>query len=85
MSDNRLQHTSKQDCVELPTSTDNVALPAFAAARLLLTAGPPPVQQSIDVDLLAAGPTTANTQQRRAVVGWDIRTARPTDGRPTDA
>jgi len=43
----------KKVCVQLPTSADNVALPAFAAerhaaARLLLTAGPPAVQQTID-------------------------------------
>jgi len=36
------------------TSADNVALPAFAAARraaarLMLTVGPPAVQQSIDI------------------------------------
>jgi len=41
--------------MQLPTSADNVALPAFAAARraaarlLLLTAGPPAVPQSIDI------------------------------------
>jgi len=43
-------HCSKQACVQLPTSSDIVALPAFAAARraaarLLLSAG----QQSIDI------------------------------------
>jgi len=43
-----------QVCVQHPTSTDNVAPPAFAAerraaARLLLDAGPPAVQQSIDI------------------------------------
>jgi len=40
--------------VQLPTSADNVALPAFAAARraaapLLLTAGPLAVQQSTNI------------------------------------
>jgi len=51
-----------------------VALPALAAAaRLLLTAGPPTVQQSID--LMADGSTAANPQQRRAVAGWDRQTA----------
>jgi len=47
----------EQVCVQLRTSADNVALPAFAAARraakppllLLLTAGQLAVQQSIDI------------------------------------
>jgi len=43
----------KQACIRLPTSADDVVLPACAAARLaaamLLTAGPPVVQQSIDI------------------------------------
>jgi len=56
-----------------------VALPAFAAvcraaARLLLTAG----RAAIDRYLLAAGPTAANPQQRRAAAGWDRRTDRRT-------
>ena len=42
-----------QVCVQLPTSADSVALPAFAFARraaawLLLTAGSPAKRQSID-------------------------------------
>jgi len=41
-------------CVQLSTSADNVALPAYAAARraaapLLLTAAPPAVKQSIGI------------------------------------
>jgi len=51
----------KQVCVQVPTSANNVALPAFAAgrraaARLLLSAR----QQSIDISC----PLT-NQQQRR--------------------
>ena len=37
----------KQVCVQLPTCADNVALPAFAAARRAAAA--PAVQQSIDI------------------------------------
>jgi len=53
----------KQLCAQYPTSADNVALPAFAAAcsaaaRLLLTAG----RAAIDQYLLAVGPTTPNLQ-----------------------
>jgi len=36
---------------------------AAAAARLLLTAGPPAVQQSIVISLLLAGLTVANPPQ----------------------
>jgi len=62
----------------LTTSADNVPLPAFAAARLLLlTAG----RAAIDRYLLLVGPTAANPQRRRAAVGWD----RQTDGHPTIA
>jgi len=65
---------------------DNVALPAFAAARraaawLQLTAG----RAAIDRYLLAAGPTAANPQLQRAAVRWDRQTDRRTDGRPTVA
>jgi len=61
----------KQVSVQLPTSADNVELPAFVAVR----------RAAIDRHLLAAGPTAANPQQRRAAARWD----RATDGRPTDA
>ena len=61
----------KQVSVQLPTSADNVELPAFVAVR----------RAAIDRYLLAAGPTAANPQQRRAAARWD----RATDGRPTDA
>jgi len=68
----------KHICVQLPMPPDNVALPAFAAARrvaarLLLTAGPPAVQQSIDISW-QPGPTATNPRQRRAATGWDRRT-----------
>ena len=61
----------KQVCVQLPTSADNVALPAFAAARhtavrLLLTAG----RAAIDRYLLHAWLSAANPQQRRAAAEW---------------
>jgi len=55
-------------CVQLPTSADNVALPAFAAARLLLAAG--------RAAILLVGPTAANPQ-RRPIDGAD----KQTDGR----
>jgi len=48
-----------------------VELPEFVAVR----------RAAIDRYLLAAGPTAANPQQRRAAARWD----RATDGRPTDA
>jgi len=60
----------KQVCVQLPTPADDVALPAFAAARraaapLLLTAG----RAAIDRCHLVAGPTAANLL--RAAGEWD--------------
>jgi len=55
--------------VQLPTSADNVALPAFAAARRAAT------------QLLL----TAGLQQRRAAARRDRRTNGQTDGRLTDA
>jgi len=74
----------KQVSVQLPTSADNVALPAFAAARraaarLLLTAGPPAVQQSIHVSC-QPGP-----QQQTGITGvrWIGQTYKRTD-RQTD-
>jgi len=67
------QTQSEQVCVQLPTSADNVTLPAFAAvrraaARLLLGAG----QQSI----VHTGPTAANPQLRNAAGEWDRQTDR---------
>jgi len=66
-----------QVCVELPTSADSMAQAAIAAARraaarLLLTAG----RAAIDRYLLAAGPTTANLQQRPDETGGqtDVQT-----------
>ena len=46
-------YAHEQVCVQLSTSADSVTIPAFAAtrraaARLLLTAGPPHVQQPIE-------------------------------------
>jgi len=64
---------------QLRTPADDVALPAFAAAPLLLTAG----RAAVDRYLLAAGPTAANPQQRRATAGWDRQTDRRMDARPT--
>ena len=85
----------KQVCLQLPATADNVALPAStaerrAAARLLLTAGPPVVQQSLDICWLpgpqqqipataACGGRMEETDKRT-----DRRTDRQTDGR-TDA
>jgi len=52
-----------------------VELPAFAAARraaarlLQLTAG----RAAMDLHHLDAGPTAANSQQRRAAAGWNRR------------
>jgi len=61
-----------------------VALPAFAtarraAARLLLTAGPPAVQQSIDISWSRAH--SSKPQQQHAAAGWDRQTDRQTDRR----
>jgi len=56
-----------QVCVQLPASAENVALPAFAAAQLLLTDG----RAAVDRCRL---PTAANPLQRRAAAGWDGRT-----------
>jgi len=55
-------HKAQQVCVQLPTSADNVELPAYAAAchavaQLLLTAS----RAAIDHYLLPAGPTAANS------------------------
>ena len=63
----------------LATPADNVALPAFAAARraaarMLLSAA----RAAIDRYLLPAGPTAANPPQRP-----NAGTDRQTDGRPT--
>jgi len=69
----------KQICVRLPTTANNVALPAFAAARLLLTAG----LAAIDRHLLPAEPIAANPPQQRAKAGRDRQTGQ-TDRR-TDA
>jgi len=54
-------------CVQLRTSADNEALPAFgrAAAGDRRPAG----RAAIDRCLLGAGPTAANPQQRRAAAG----------------
>jgi len=65
-----------------------VVLPAFAAARraaarLLLAASLPAVQQSIDI-FWPPGPRQ-QTQQRRSAIGWDRQTDGQTDGRPTVA
>jgi len=59
-----------QVCVQLPASAENVALPAFAAAQLLLTAG----RAAVDRCRLPGRPTAANPLQRRAAAGWDGRT-----------
>ena len=72
-------------CVQLPTSADNVALPAFVAAgravaRLLLSTG----RAAINRYLLASGPTAANPLQRRGVAGRDGTDTR-TDGRTHDS
>jgi len=85
----------KQVCLQLPATADKVALPAStaerrAAARLLLTAGPPVVQQSLDISWLAAGHTAANPRNSgvRRPDGrngqTDKRTDRQTDGRTPD-
>jgi len=56
-----------KSCVQLPPSADNVILPAFALAQLLQIAA---VQPSIDISLLAAGPTAPNPQQWGAAAWW---------------
>jgi len=72
----------------LPTSADDVPLPALsavrrAAARVLLTAGPPAVQQSIDIFCLP-GPQqqTCRSGVQRPNVGTDGQTDGRTDARP---
>jgi len=81
----------KQVCVQPLQSADYVALPAFAAARraaapLLLTAGPPAVQQSIDVTWLS-GPQqqTRTSGVRRQMEQTGRRRDDQTHGRPTVA
>jgi len=81
----------KQVCVQPLQSADYVALPAFAAARLaaaplLLTAGPPAVQQSIDVTWLS-GPQqqTRTSGVRRRMEQTGRRRDDQTHGRPTVA
>jgi len=62
-------------CVQLPTSADNVALPAFAALA---------VQQLIDI----SWPKDPQQQTRFSDVGWPDGTGRThgrTDGRTTVA
>ena len=60
-----------QVCTELRTSADNVALPACGAtaAADCRLAG----RAAVDRRLLAAGPTAANPQQRRAAAEWRDR------------
>jgi len=65
-----------QVCVQLPTSADNVALPAFG--RRCYSA--PAVQQSSDI-FCAPG---AQQQTRSSNVRPQDGTDRQTDGRPTD-
>ena len=66
----------QQVCVQLPTSADDVTLPAFAAersaaARWLPSAG----SAAVDRYVLPAWPTAANPQQRRVVAKcWDRQT-----------
>jgi len=77
-------------CVQLPTYADNVVLPAFAAvrraaARLLLTAGPPAVQQSIDISWPPGPQQQTSSSGMRRPDETDGQTHRRTDGRPTVA
>jgi len=55
-----------------------VALPAFATAQLLLSAG----NAAIEGYLLLGGPTAPNPQQRSAAGEWDRQTDRRTDTLP---
>jgi len=76
----------KHICVQLPMPPDNAALPAFAAARrvaarLLLTADPPAVQQSIDISW-QPGP---QQQTRGSGVRQPDGTDGQTDGRTPDS
>ena len=79
-------HYIQQVCVQLPTSADNVALPAFAAARraaarLLLTAGPPCSNRFISL-----GRRAHSSKPTAAVRGGRMgQTDGRTDGRRTDA
>jgi len=58
------------------TPLPNICLPHNAAvARLLLTAGSPTVQQSID----SGARTVANPPQWRTAAGWDRQTDGQTD------
>jgi len=73
-----LSKNNKEVCVQLPTSADNVALFVFAAARraaaqLLLTAGLPAVQQSIDI-FWSPGP-------QQPTCSSDMQRVDETDGR----
>ena len=63
---------TEHDCVQLPTSADNVTLLAFAAERR------PCVQQSIDI----TSPPGPQQQTRGGGVRWDGRTDRHTDAQP---
>jgi len=71
------QYTKKQRKVlklnqqvgcQLPTSADNVALPAFARRCCSAAVAD---RATIDRYLLPAEPTAANPPRRRAAVGWD--------------
>jgi len=62
-------------CLQLPTPADNVALPAFAAARRAAAA--PGVQQSIDISY----PPGPQQQTRSNKVRRPDGTDRQTDGR----
>jgi len=71
---------------QLPTSADNVALPAFAAARraaarLLLTAHPPRVKQSINISC----PPGQRQQTRSSSTRLPNGTDRQTDGQTPDS
>jgi len=70
-------HVMKEVCVQHPTSADNVALAAFAAAHraaalLLLTVGPPAVLQSIDISWPQGSQhrtRSSGVRDRRTVMG----------------
>ena len=83
-------YSLKQVCVQPPTSADNVALSAFAAARraalvrLLLTTGPLAMHGAA-VDQQPGPQQQTRSSDVRRPEGTDGQTDGRTDGRPTFA
>ena len=73
----------QQICVQLRTPADNVVLPAYAAARLLLSAGQPPLSIDIFTGTALSSKPAAAARRERMMRQTHRQTDRLTD-RQTD-